>query len=245
MDKIQFREFKESKLDGYTLVEGFPGLGLVGTIAVKYLSEKLDFEEVGYLESEYFSPVLRIHNGLPLHPGRIYASKKHKVVLLVAEQIIPRKIMYDLSQKLIEWIRKKKITRVISLAGIRSDEEGEKIYGIAANAKSLAALKKWKVQTIEEGLTTGITALILTELKHAPDIEAFSILANVRQQADYRAAATVIKKLDDLYPSFAIDVKPLEAEAKKTEAMLREQMKEISSKQNELDQSESAAPYYG
>ena len=33
-----------SIIKGYTLVEGFPGMGLVGTIAANYLVEKLNFE---------------------------------------------------------------------------------------------------------------------------------------------------------------------------------------------------------
>ncbi len=242
--QIEIIETKVISLDGFTMVEGFPGLGLVGTIAVKYLSEKLDFIQIGHINSDAFSPILRIHKGIPLNPTRIYASKKHKMILLVAEQIVPRKIMYELSRKVIEWVKKKKIKSVISLAGIRSGDDSAEIYGIAANEKSKAKLKKLKIKTIDEGLTTGITALILSNLESYPEIEGFSILANVKIQADYSAAAAVIKKLDELYPSFEIDVKPLEQEAKKTEVTLKNQFKEMQNKQNELDQLEPSQAYY-
>ena len=68
---VNFVEKKPLNVAGYTLIEGFPGMGLVGTIAVKYLSEKLDCKEAGYIVSETFVPIIRVHNGLTIHPSRI------------------------------------------------------------------------------------------------------------------------------------------------------------------------------
>ena len=44
---LEFVELQKTSLDGYTLIEGFPGMGLVGTIAAKYIVEKLNYEYIG------------------------------------------------------------------------------------------------------------------------------------------------------------------------------------------------------
>ena len=42
--RINFVEKVPINFSGYTLIEGFPGMGLVGTIGAKYLAEKMKFE---------------------------------------------------------------------------------------------------------------------------------------------------------------------------------------------------------
>ena len=90
MAKMDIRvvETSQQSLEGYTLVEGFPGMGLVGTIAAKYLVEKLEVKEIGHIHSESFVPIIRIHNGMPVRPSRIFVSEKNKLVILISEQII-------------------------------------------------------------------------------------------------------------------------------------------------------------
>lgn len=242
---IAFREKEKIDYSSWTLIEGFPGMGLVGTIAVKYLSEKLDFKENGFIEGDFFLPVLRIHEGLPVHPSRIYVSRKHKIILLISEQIVPRQQTNKLVNALLDWVKEKKIKRVISLAGIRAMNAKEGIvFGIAANPESKKVLKQWNVQLIDEGITTGITALILLSLK-SEKIEAFSLLGNAKTDADYGAAADVIRKIDEMYPAFDIDVKPLIKEAKRTEEEIIKHMQELKTREAGLDRVEKpTAPMY-
>ena len=116
---IQFIETKNISLKGYTLIEGFPDLGLAGTIGARYLIEKLKCEQIGYVESPLFLPVIRIHDGVPMHPVRIYASKKNKLLIVLAEQIIDNRMAHVVATGLVNWIKKKGITRVISTSGIK------------------------------------------------------------------------------------------------------------------------------
>ena len=94
---IEFVEYKKTDLSGYTLIEGFPGLGLVGTIAVKYLVERLKFEPVGHIETNFFVPIISIRNGLPVYPSRIFINRKRKLVAIISEQIIPKMMVRYLS----------------------------------------------------------------------------------------------------------------------------------------------------
>jgi len=244
---VRFVEKKPINVAGYTLIDGFPGMGLVGTIAAKYLSEKLACTEVGFIESEFFMPIIRVHNGLPVHPSRIYVSSKYKIVLLVSEQIVPQMFSGKLSNAIADWIQKKKIKRIISLSGIRAlpaKEGTQKVYGIASDEASKKMLNKYNVEVIKEGITSGITALMMLEFKDR-DLEAFSLLGNVQIAADYKASAGLIEKLNEMF-AFSIDTAPLKKEAKATEKALLEhlkQMKEVSSQSKKFEP-ETRAPMY-
>ncbi len=225
---VRFVERKPLNLGGYTLIEGFPGMGLVGTIAIKYLSEKLPVEESGYIDSSMFVPIIRVHDGLPIHPSRIYVSERHRLVLLVSEQIVPQLFTDRLNKAIVDWIQRKEISRVISLSGIRAlPEKGgkQRIYGVASDNGSKRMLQQFKVELIKEGITSGLTALMMLEFKDRK-IEAFSLLGNVQIAADYKAAAALIEKLNEML-GLSIDVKPLRKEAKETEKALLEHLRKL------------------
>ncbi len=228
---IDFVELNNKNLKGYTLIEGFPGLGLVGTIAAKYLVEKGNFEELGHIESDGFVSIIRVHAGLPVYPSRMYVNDRDKLVVLISEQIIPKTLTAKLARKTVEWIKSKGISRAISLAGINTGNPNDAtIYGIADSKEAKALLEKNGVQLIEDGITTGVTALILLQLQKEPRIEAVSMMGAVSIGADYKAAAKLLEKLNAVL-GLRIDVKPLLVEAKKTEeALLKhlEQIKETS-----------------
>ncbi|MFH1751499.1 MAG: PAC2 family protein [archaeon] len=240
--EIDFIEYdKNLNLTGFTLIEGFPGMGLVGTIAVKYIADKLDFKEAGYLDSDLFVPIIRIHEGKPVHPSRIYVSTQHKLVLILSEQIIPRAYAKMLARKVVEWIKKKKISRVISLAGINSNEM-VKIYGIAANKKSETELEKYNVQKIKEGITTGVTALILLNLRES-NVIAFSLLGNAKTPTDYKAAAATIEKLNEIIPP-NFEIAPLMKEARQVEKELVKQLNAMKKGEVETKKIEDKLPMY-
>jgi uncharacterized protein len=241
---VCFHEEKKLDYSGYTLIEGFPGMGLVGTIAAKFVAEKLEMDLVGHIDSKAFVPIIRIHKGYPVFPSRIYASPKHKVVVLISEQIISPSFTSVMADEIVNWIKKKKIKKVVSLSGIRAVPQGKNtIYGIASNLESKKLLKKFDVEVIKEGITSGLTAFILLKLKDQK-VNAISLLGNVQVAADYKAAARIIEKLNEVM-GFNIDVNPLEKEAKETEKALLnhlDQMKQVAKKDKNLEDTTVTGP---
>jgi uncharacterized protein len=224
---IEFVETKKTPLKGYTLIEGFPDLGLAGTIGARYLIEKLKMSEIGYISSPGFLPIIRIHDGVPMHPVRIYASKKHKLVVVLAEQIIDNRLADVVAKNLVEWIKKKGIKRVISTSGIKV-ANGPSIYAFASDEASKKAIKKAKFEMISDGITSGVTALLMLYLKDNK-IEAFCLLGNAKNNADYHAAAAIVKAFCKLTGT-SLDVKPLLAEAKKLEDAIVKHLKTLKTK---------------
>ena len=238
--KVRIKEFVPRKsLKGYTLIEGFPGLGLVGTIAAKYLIEKLGFVKLGCIESNIFIPIVRIREGKPVHPSRVFINDKLKLVAIISEQIIPNKYMDDFARAVVTWVNAKGITKVITLSGIHTEGANNgtpKLYGIAANDKSKTLLKSFGIESIEDGITSGITALILLEFKDS-NVEAISLLGTVKMATDYKAASAVLEKLNEVL-KLNMDVKPLMQESKKVEAELTKFLQKMKKEKTKVEEME-------
>jgi uncharacterized protein len=236
---VKIVENKNIPMKGWTFIEGFPDLGLAGTIGARYLVEKMKFEQIGYIDSKMFLPLIRIENGLPLHPVRLYADKKSKVVIVLAEQIIDNKIASFMAEELVAWVKKKGIKRVISTSGVRIPE-GKQVYAFASNEESKKIIKKNSLDLIQTGITSGVTALLMLYLKDN-NIEAFCLLGNAKNNADYNAAAEVVKGICAL-TKMKLDIKPLLEEAKTLEQAILRHLKTVE--ENKEGKPETGTPMY-
>src|SRR3989338_9551890 len=70
------------KPKGPTIIQGFPGLGLVSTIAIKFLIDHLDVEEIGHIESEHIAPLTAIHKSKIINPITLFYNKKYNLVIV-------------------------------------------------------------------------------------------------------------------------------------------------------------------
>ena len=67
-----------------TIVHGFPGLGLVGTIATEFLLEHLDVTQIGKITIEEMPAMVAIHESKMVDPFGIFYNKKYNLVILHA-----------------------------------------------------------------------------------------------------------------------------------------------------------------
>lgn len=248
MSEVEIKITKKKKLDGYTLIEGFPGIGLIGTIAAGYLTEKLDTECIGYIYSKDFPPMASIHKGKPVFPARIYVNKKHKLVILFSEMVVPSKTVYDISTAILEWTKKNKIKRIISLAGMTAkagdEEKTPEIYGIASSDKIAKELVKKDVKLITEGVTTGVSGILMAQCR-IEEYPAMSLLIeSKRGYPDPGASAELLEKLEE-FLGFDIKTGALMEEAKKIEGKMRRMLSRISSGKKQYARAEKHSLMYG
>ena len=67
-----------------TIVEGFPGFGLVGTISTEYLIDHLKTEEIGKIHLEDLPAVVAVHKGKVVQPLGIHYSQEYNLIILHA-----------------------------------------------------------------------------------------------------------------------------------------------------------------
>jgi len=228
---VRIEMTEKVNLKDYTLIEGFPGIGLVGTIASGYIVDKLKMKPIGYIYSDGFPPMTTIHKGRPYFPARFYVDPKNKIVVLLAEFIIPSKIVYELSNVLLEMVKKQKIKKIISLAGMKTPKKEmvKEIYGIASTPEVGKFLEKNKIKLIKEGITTGVSGVLIS-MCAAQGISAMSLLAESKYgYPDPNAAAKLIEKLNE-FQKLTIDTTELKKEAGKVEEKMKQLIKRMPSK---------------
>lgn len=216
--------FEKHDFKGYTLVDGFPGYGLVGTIAANYLVDKLNMEFIGYVESNHFPPVAAIHDGKPLPPLRIYKSTKNKLVVFISEFMLPKQLIFLTAETIYEWCKDNKIKKIVSMGGISIRGKQDEVFGLASEPKDLKALGDLGVIPIKEGATTGINALLLIKSSMNGKIPVVALLAESKPDfVDPLGAALVLTALSD-YLEVKVDTQDLIKEATIIESKLKESM---------------------
>jgi uncharacterized protein len=221
---IQIKLFGKYNFEGYTLLEGFPGAGLVGPMANSYIIEKLSMEYMGYIESDKFPPITAIHDKMPMFPVRIYKEDKYKLIAIISEFTIPTELIYELGNELMDFIRKNSISQIISIGGIPTQKPTENAFIITSNKELLQKAASVGIKPIEEGVIAGVSAILLANATEF-EIPVMNILVEVDPNVmDPKYAETAITNLKKL-TNIDINIDELEKEAKLVEAKVREAMK--------------------
>lgn len=223
---IEFHMLAKPKLKKPVLVEGFPGLGLVGTISASYLIEKLKMEPLGYITGEQFPPLAAVHSHRPLYPARMYYSERHDLIVFISEFVVPIGAVNELAEKIYQFARREKVKEIISLGGITIKGEQDTVYSIASLSELTAKLEKMKnVRLIKEGATTGVTGVLLAK-GAVEGYPVISLLAESQEgYMDPKAAAMVVETLSEML-HINIDTSALANEAK----LIDDKVKHIMSK---------------
>src|SRR5271157_5864752 len=103
------------KLKNPVLIEGFPGVGMVGTIAAMHIVKELNMDLVGYIDSDRFPPFCTIHDGEPLPAARIYQSKKHNLIVILSEFVVPLNAVNELTNEILKWGDSRGVRMIFSL----------------------------------------------------------------------------------------------------------------------------------
>ncbi|MDO8554742.1 MAG: PAC2 family protein [Candidatus Micrarchaeota archaeon] len=224
MHEIEIHKITELKAKNPTIIMGFPGTGLVGSVAASQIIDALQPEFIGYITSPDFAPLAAIHDYVPLPPARIHYSQKHNLVIIVSEMTIPVNSSLDLADKLLSYAKQINANSIISLGGISMKEDENAVYAISSDRKTIKnIISKKLAKPIREGATTGVTGILLSR----GSMEGFSVLSILAEASqdylDPKAAANVLKVLSSVI-GISLDTTRLEREGKELTSALKESM---------------------
>ena len=225
---IVIHEIVEKDLKGSVLIVGFPSVGLIGTIVANFLINTLKLEQIGIIDSSKFPAITVVKAGEPHNPLRLYSGEQlcndgtcNQVVVCVSEFTPPAEMIKELVNSLTNWAVKKGCTKIISAEGFstspKDDGESNDVYGIASTAGARPWIKEAKVKPFTFGTVGGITGAFLNDGK-IRNLNVLGLLAEVSEDVpDAKAAANVIKAIDELLLAIELDPKPLLKEAESLE----------------------------
>ena len=202
-----------------TIIEGFPGFGLVGTIASEFLIEHLETEQIGKIMFDDMPAMIAIHEGKIVEPLGIFYNKKYNLVILHAITAATH-FEWDLASTVSKLAADLEAKEIISLEGVGSgeDSEGSRVFHYANNEKNAKSFEKLGIELLKEGIIIGVTGAILLRAEKTP---VSCLFAETHSNLpDSKAAAKVIEALDK-YIGMNLDYKPLLEQAQKFEEKLK------------------------
>ncbi len=216
MKLVLFKQPKKVRI-----VEGFPGFGLIGTIATEFLLEHLETEKIGVVEFEEAPAMIAIHQHKVIEPISLHYNKKNNMVFVHALNI-PKGLEWKVADVLVELSQKLQAREIISLEGVGSPSaEGSRIFYFSSNGKGATAKPK-KLEGVAyplmEGIIVGVTGALLSKQTNVPLTALFAEAKS--NLPDSNAAAEIIKALD-AYTGLKVDPRPLKAQAKTFEQKLK------------------------
>jgi len=241
---VRIYEFKRIDLRGATIIDGFPSVGLVSSIAANYLIKVLEMEHIGIMDSVHFPTVSLIRDAKPLSPVRIYAGHKEKngdqIVAFISEFQAPPNLIRPIAYNLVDWAIQQKCRMIVSPEGLIVDPElrdsaeiTDTVFGIASTARSRELLKEHGIQSFEEGVISGVAGVLLNEGRKR-DFDVVTLLAEAHPDfPDAKAAALVLEAIDDILLGIDFDAKPLFEEAQRIEEHIKDIQKQTVVKKDD------------
>ncbi len=220
---LTFEKFsKPLKLKNPILIEGLPGIGNVGKIAIDYIIDNVKPTLIYQIHSHNFphSVFLSEDNTIELPSVKIYRYEgKERDILLLGGDVQPLDEVssYEFCEEVLNFVEKVGCKEIITLGGIGMPDlvKDPKIFGAVTSANALKKYKKFKNidfkinQKIEA--IVGATGLLLG-LGNLRGIEGVSLLAEThahQTHLGFNEAKVLVENLNQIL-NLKIDVKNLE-----------------------------------
>ncbi len=233
MEKESITLSKKPK--GATVINGFPGLGLVATIATGFLYEHLKCEKIG----KFFWPeppaTVALHSGKVVDPVSVYYNKKFNVVI-VHSIMSPAGMEFRTADLVMDVCKQVQAKELISIEGVGSQEKTDapEAFYFASSKYATDRMRKIGVKSLSEGVIVGTTgALLLKAPEKMPMTSVF--IETHSQMPDSKAAAKAVEVLDK-YLGLDVPYEPLLKQAEQFESKLKGIMEQTQKTQQIKEQ---------
>jgi len=201
------------------LIEGFPGFGLVGTIASEFLIDHLKTEQIGKIMFEDMPPVVAIHQNKVVEPLGIFYCKKYNIVIL---HVITASTGFEwkLADALVDLAKQLNAKEIISLEGVGSNglKAASNSFYYSNKDDKKKVMENLGLKPLKEGIIMGVTGALMLKVDGRSLCCLFADTAS--NLPDSKAAARIIESLDK-YLGLDVDPKPLMAQAAQFEDKLK------------------------
>ncbi len=237
---------KLNKLNDAILIEGLPGIGNVGKIAIDFIVDNLKAKKIYQIYSYNFPHAVFINedNLVELPRIEIYHKKiGSKDFLLLAGDIQPidETSCYEFCESVLDLAAKYRVKEIVTIGGIGLQHipQDPKVY-CTSNNKNI--IKKYQTKNLTNnifgvvGPIIGVSGL-LVGLAQQKDISAIALLAETFSHPTYlgiKGAREVLKILDEKH-KLNLNLNKLDEEILEIEKGIKTKTKEFSRLQKRKD----------
>lgn len=225
MQKTVVKEFLEVEPNDPIFIEGLPGLGLVGKIALRYLIKQLKAKKFAYLYSPHFPYFVLVNKkgSVRLLRGVFYflkaENKKNDLILFTGDsQAQTIEGQYEISDVILNFAKQKNVQLIVTVGGYRAEAKDKpKVIAAATHPVILNRALKANAIVSPKGSPIVGTAGLLLGLARLKKIDALCLLGETRGYLpDPKAAKSVLEVLKDML-NLEIDLDGLDEEIAKAE----------------------------
>jgi len=228
MKETLIKELTRLDLNDPILIEGLPGLGLVGRIAIRYLIRRLKAEKFAYLYSPHFPYFVLVSKkgNVRLLRGTFHFWKnregKNDLVFFTGDsQAQTIEGQYEISDRILDFAKRYGVKMVVTLGGYRIEAKDKpKVIAAATNSELLNKALQARAMISPMGSPIVGTAGLILGLARFKRMDALCLLGETRGYLpDPRAAKGVLEVLQGIL-GFDVDLSSLDEEIAKADKMV-------------------------
>jgi uncharacterized protein (TIGR00162 family) len=222
------KELKLIEAKDPVLIEGLPGLGLVGKIAIRYLIKQLKAQKFAYLYSPHFPYFVLVNKkgNVRLLRGAFYYVKNpegpNDIILFTGDsQSQTIEGQYEIADKMLSFSKKHNVQAIVTIGGYRMETEGKPKVIVAGTTQEILnkAIAAGAIVSPSGSPIVGTAGLILG-LARFKKIDALCLLGETRGYLpDPLSARSVLDVIRTMF-NFNINLEGLDEEVGKAEKMV-------------------------
>jgi len=222
------KELVKAELKNPILIEGLPGLGLVGKIAIRHLVKQLNAEKFAYLYSPHFPyfVIVSKKGNVRLLRGTFYFWKnkdgKNDLILFTGDsQAQTIEGQYEISDRILNFAKQQGVKLITTIGGYRMEAKDKpKVVAAATDQDLLNRALKAGAEVSPTGSPIVGTAGLILGLSHFRGIDALCLLGETRGYLpDPRSAKSVLEILQSML-GFDANLAGLDEEIAKGDKMV-------------------------
>lgn len=228
MKETLIKEIMKADLNNPVLIEGLPGLGLVGKIATRYLIRQLKAEKFAYLYSPHFPYFVLVNKkgSVRLLRGTFYFWKKkngkNDLIFFTGDsQAQTIEGQYEISDRILDFAEQNKVKLIVTIGGYRTEAKDKpKVIAAATSQDVLDKALQAKAVVSPSGSPIVGSAGLIMGLARFKKVDALCLLGETRGYLpDPKAAKSVLEVLQSMF-NIDLDLKGLDEEISKAEKMV-------------------------
>jgi uncharacterized protein len=234
MDSVVVNMLSKPELKNSVLVEGLPGIGLVGKLAGDHLKDELKAVKFAEIISPFLPPQVNIQDDgtIKLVNMELYYWRGEKdLIFLIGDfQGITPDSQYQLAEKVLDTVAPYDVRRIYTLGGLGTGAitNHPRVFGAATTRDLVSEIEKYGVIFKGGGAIFGASGLLLG-LSIPRNIEAVCLMGETHGQIiDAKSAEAVLSVLTKIL-GIQVSMAEIEKKAKQTEEQLSQMSKLIVS----------------
>lgn len=186
------------------VIQGLPGMGLIGKIAANFLIDQLEGKEIARVYSSFFPPVVQIDNNEGI--GRlarmeIFAiTKTNPNLLILTGDAQPHDIgIIQVLNEVLDYVIDKNAETVVCLGGLRALDDGPEVAGFGYDAATMEWLEKYEIEPLKGGEITGAVG-VFSALAAERGLKSCGLLGKLTLVGtDPLASKNLLKRLGKMF----------------------------------------------